>query len=54
MSTNSMKAKAGWTLGGVAAALAVGASMGFSLGGSNTGDAQALADELLREAEALP
>ena len=38
MSTNSIKAKAGWTLGGVAAALAVGATMGFSLGGSaNTG-----------------
>ena len=37
MSTNSMKAKAAWTLGGVAAALAVGASLGFSLSGSSAG-----------------
>src|SRR5690606_2648815 len=31
-----MKGKAGWALGGVAAALVVGASMGFTLRGTST------------------
>ena len=37
MSINSTVGKAGWAMGGVAAALVVGATMGFTLRGAGTG-----------------